>query len=217
MMTVGLTGSLGTGKSMVASHFRELGAYVIDWDELARKVTHPHSKAWKEIVGHFGKGILNDDLTIERQKLADMVFADKEKLTKLNEIVHPDVFAEDERITNEIEERDPGALIVKDIPLLFEVGYPGLVDKVIVVSASGQTQLRRLEERGMSRRDARNRIRAQLPLEEKIKHADFIIDNDGPSEETWKQVQGIYSLLRKEEQHRKQVASDRPARKIKRR
>ncbi|MHC1578927.1 MAG: dephospho-CoA kinase [Dehalococcoidia bacterium] len=217
MIIVGLTGGLGTGKSMVASFFRELGAYVIDWDELARKVTHPRSKAWKGIVGYFGKDILNDDLTIQRQKLADITFADKEKVTKLNQIVHPDVFQEDERITNEIKKRDPDALIVKDIPLLFEVGYPVFVDKIIVVSTSEQTQLRRLEERGMSRQDARNRIRAQLPLEEKIKYADFVIDNDGSSLETRKQVQEIYSLLRKEKQRRKQVVSDRPARKIKRR
>ena len=178
MVIVGLTGSVGTGKSTVASLFKELGAYVIDWDELAREVTRPHLKAWKEIVEYFGKGILNEDLTINRQKLADIVFSDKEKVAKLNQIVHPEVFKEDERITDEIRSLDPDALIIKGIPLLFELTRPVYVDKIVVVSASEQTQLRRLEEKGITREDARNRIKSQLPLEEKIKSADFVINNE---------------------------------------
>ena len=204
MIIVGLTGSVGTGKSTVTNFFRELGAYIIDWDELAREVIHPHSKAWKGIVEYFGKGILNEDLTINRQKLAEIVFSDKGRVTKLNQIVHPEVFKEDERITNEIKSLDPDALIIKDIPLLFELTRPIFVDKIVVVSASEQTQLRRLEEKGMSREDAQNRIKSQLPLEEKIKSADFVINNDGPLEETKRQVEEIYSLLRKGEQHGKQ-------------
>jgi len=204
MIIVGLTGSVGTGKSTVTKFFGELGAYIIDWDDLARKVTHPHLKAWKEIVEYFGKGILNDDLTINRQKLAEIVFSDREKVAKLNQIVHPEVFKEDERITNKVKSLDPDALIIKDIPLLFEVARPIFVDKVVVVSASEQTQLRRLEEKGMSREDARSRIKSQLPLEEKIKSADFVINNDGPLEETKRQIEEIYSLLRKGEQHGKQ-------------
>ena len=204
MIIVVLTGSVGTGKSTVTKFFRQLGAYIIDWDELAREVTRPHLRAWKEIVEYFGKGILNEDLTINRQKLAEIAFSDKEKVAKLNQIVHPEVFKEDERITNEIKSLDPDALIIKDIPLLFELTRPVYVDKVVVVSASEQTQLRRLEEKGMSREDAQSRIKSQLPLEEKIRSADFVINNDGPLEETKKQVEEIYSLLRKGEQHGKQ-------------
>jgi len=204
MIIVGLTGSVGTGKSTVTNFFRELGAYIIDWDELAREVTRPHLRAWKEIVEYFGKDFLNEDLTINRQKLAEIVFSDREKVAKLNQIVHPEVFKEDERITNEIKSLDPDALIIKDIPLLFELTRPIFMDKVVVVSASEQTQLRRLEEKGMSREDAQNRIKSQLPLEEKIKSADFVINNDGPLEVTKKQVEEIYSLLRKGEHHGKQ-------------
>ena len=204
MIIVGLTGSVGTGKSTVTNFFRQLGAYIIDWDELAREVVYPHSKAWKEIVEYFGKDFLNEDLTINRQKLAEIVFPEKEKLEKLNQMVHPEVFKEDERITNEIKSLDPDALIIKDIPLLFELTRPIFVDKIVVVSASEQTQLRRLEEKGMSREDAQSRIKSQLPLEEKIRSANFIINNDGPLEETKKQVEEIYSLLRKGEQHGKQ-------------
>jgi dephospho-CoA kinase len=197
MVIVGLTGSVGTGKSTVADFFRDLGAYVIDWDELAREVVRPHSKAWKGIVEHFGKDFLNEDLTINREKLAETVFSDEEKVAKLNEIVHPEVFKEDERITGEIRSIDPQALVVKDIPLLFELTRPVRVDKIVVVATSEQTQLRRLEEKGMSREDARNRIRSQLPLEKKIESADFVVNNDGSLEDTKRQVEAIYYLLRK--------------------
>ena len=200
MIIVGLTGSVGTGKSTVAKFFEELGAYVIDWDELAREVVRPNSKAWKEIIECFGKDVLNEDLTVNRQKLANIVFTEKGKVTKLNQIVHPEVFKEDERIINEIKNHDPNALVVKDIPLLFELTHPIFTDKTVVVSASEETQLKRLEEKGMSRDDAQNRISSQLPLEEKIKSADFVINNNGPLEETKRQVEEIYSLLKKEEQ-----------------
>jgi dephospho-CoA kinase len=125
-------------------------------------------------------------------------------VAKLNQMVHPQVFKEDERITNEIKSLDPDALIIKDIPLLTEVARPLFVDKIIVVAASEQTQISRLEERGMSREDAKNRIESQLPLEEKIKFADFVINNDGSLEETKKQVEQVYSLLKEGEQHGKQ-------------
>jgi len=195
MTIVGLTGSVGTGKSTVTKFFRQLGAYIIDWDELARAVVRPHSKAWKEIVEYFGKDFLNEDLTINRQKLAEVVFSDKEKVTKLNHIVHPEVLKEDERMTSEIKSLDPDALIIKDIPLLFELTRPIFVDRIVVVSASEQTQLKRLEEMGMSREDAQSRIKSQLPLEEKIKSADFVINNDGSLEETKRQVEQICTLL----------------------
>ncbi len=203
MIIVGLTGSVGTGKSTVANFFKELGAYVIDWDELAREVTRPHLRAWKEIVDYFGKDCLNKDLTINRQKIAEIVFSDREKVTKLNQIVHPKVFKEDERITNEIKDLDPDALIIKDIPLFFEVTRPIFVDKTIVVATSERTQLRRSEEKGISREDTQKRIKSQLPLKEKIKAADFVINNDGTLEETKRQVEEIYSLLKKEKPHTK--------------
>lgn len=204
MIIVGITGNIAAGKSTVANFFKELGAYTIDWDELAREAVRPHSKAWKEIAKHFGEGILNADLNINRQKLADIVFSDKRKLAKLNQIVHPQVFEIDERITNEIRNGNPDALIIKDIPLLFEFRRHIFVDEVIVVAASEETQLRRLQEKGIDRKDAQRRIESQLPTEQKVKSADFVIHNDGPLEDTRRQVEDIYSLLRKEKQHRKQ-------------
>jgi len=197
MIIVGLTGSVGTGKSTAANFFRELGAYVINWDDLAREVVRPHTKAWKGIVQHFGKDFLNEDLTVNRERLAQTVFSDQGKVAKLNEIVHPEVSKEDERITNEIRSVDPEALVVKDIPLLFELTRPIRVDKTVVVATSEQTQLRRLEDKGMSRDDALNRIRFQLPLEEKTKRADFVVNNDGSLEDTRRQVEAIVYALRR--------------------
>jgi len=204
MIVVGLTGSVGTGKSTVAKFFKELGAYLIDWDILAREVVHPHLKAWEGIVAYFGRDVLNEDLTLNRQKLADIVFEDKGKVAKLNQIVHPEIFIEDQRITKEIENLDPDALVVKDIPLLTEASHGKSFDKIIVVYASEETQLKRLEERGMSREDAENRIKSQLPLAEKVKFADFIINNDGSLEETKRQVEQVYSLLKQGEGNGKQ-------------
>jgi len=203
-MIVGVTGNIAVGKSTVAGLFKELGAYVIDWDELAREVVRPHSKAWKQISEHFGRGVLNADLTVNRHRLASIVFSDGRELAKLNEIVHPHVFEMDETTTNEIKNGDPDALIIKDIPLLFEVTRPIYVDKVIVVSASQETQLRRLEEKGVDRSDAQRRIASQLPIEEKIRSADFVISNDGLLGDTKRQVEDIYTLLMKEEKPRKQ-------------
>lgn len=197
MIIVGLTGGVGTGKSTVARLFRELGAYVIDWDELAREVVRPHSKAWTEIVDCFGQDILDSDSTINRRRLAEIVFSDPEKLGRLNSIVHPEVFKEDQRITAEIRSLDSDAVVIKDIPLLHEAASHMGFDKVIVVCASLGTRLQRLEERGMSPDDARRRIKSQLPLEEKARSADFVIDNDGLLDDTRRQVEAIYSSLSK--------------------
>jgi len=203
---VGVTGNIAVGKSTVAGLFKELGAYVIDWDQLARKAVRPHSKAWREISEHFGKAVLNADLTVNRRRLASIVFSDRRELAKLNEIVHPHVFEMDEMTTNEIKGHDPDALIIKDIPLLFEVTRPIYVDKLIVVSASQETCLRRLEEKGTDQRDARRRMESQLPLQGKMRSADFVISNDGPLGDTKRQVEDIYTLLMKEAKRRKRKA-----------
>ncbi len=195
-MIVGLTGSIATGKSTVANFFKELGAYVIDWDVLAREVVHPHRKAWKEIVEYFGEEVLNQDATLDRQKLGEIVFNDEKKRGELNQIVHPEIFKEDVRLTEEIRKLDPNALIIKDIPLLVETTAHKLVDKVVVVCASEENQLKRLAEKGLSQEDAQGRVKAQLPLSEKVKFANFVIYNDGSLQKTRKQVERVYVLLK---------------------
>src|SRR3989304_2353542 len=117
---VGLTGGIGSGKTTVANLFRDLGAYVIDWDDLARQVVEPGRSAWEAIVEYFGGDVLREDATIARQKGGDIVFNDAEKRIALNRIVHPEVFREDARLTEEIKKQDADAVIIKDIPLLIE-------------------------------------------------------------------------------------------------
>ena len=198
MIIVGITGTIGTGKSTVVKIFRDLGAFIIDFDQLARRVVEPDKDAWKGIVNCFGSGILNNDRTINRQKLADIIFNDPSKLNKVNEIVHPEVYKEDNRIVEKRRLVDPTGMIIKDIPLLFEIDPEiahRLVDKIVVVFASPQTQLRRLIKRGVSEVDALRRIESQISINEKIKMADFVINNDGSLEDTRQQVQKVYSQL----------------------
>ncbi|MDY6911106.1 MAG: dephospho-CoA kinase [Chloroflexota bacterium] len=202
MIIVGLTGSIASGKSTVAEMFKDLGAYLIDWDVLAREIVEPQKGAWQGIVDYFGREVLNDDLTLNRPKLGEIVFGDEEKVKKLDEITHPAIFKEDQRIANEIRDSDPNAVVIKDIPLLgesnsplTEIGFDIIVDKVVVVYVSEEGQMKRMIDRGFQPEDAMKRIRSQMPLDEKVKLADFVIQNDGSLEETRAQVEKIYEML----------------------
>jgi len=202
MIIAGLTGTIGTGKSAVSNMFRELGAVIIDADKLSHEVVEPGKKAWKEIIDNFGREVLNDDQTINRQKLADIVFSNKEKLQILNSIVHPAVLAEDARLVEEQRGKNPQGLVINDIPLLFELGpelMSQLADIIIVVYCSPEVQLKRLIDRGMTEADALNRIKSQIPIQENLKSADFVINNDGTPEETRQQVRQIYNTLMKKD------------------
>jgi len=198
MIIAGITGTIGTGKSTVAAMFGELGAFIIDADKLAHEVVEPGKPAWQAIIDKFGSKLLNQDQTLNRQMLADIVFKDQAKLQVLNSIVHPEVFKEDQRLVNERKAIDPDGLIIKDIPLLLEMGRDVarlMVDIIIVVYASPDIQLKRLVARGVAEADARNRINNQVPVKDKMKLADFIINNDGTLDETRVQVRAIYQQL----------------------
>ena len=205
-MIVVLTGGIASGKSTVAQFFKELGAHIIDWDVLAREVVKPYLKVWKEIVEYFGREILNEDLTLNRKKLAEVVFGNEEKVEKLDHLTHPEMLKEDKRITNEIRSSDPDALIIKDIPLLGEGKSPLIwadlkIDKIVVVYASVENQIKRLREKGFTLDEAKKRISSQISLKEKIKFADFVIYNDGSIEETKRQVGEIYTELKGGAEH----------------
>jgi len=191
MKVLGLTGGIGSGKSMVASMFAQLGADVIDADRLARDVVEPGQPALQEIASAFGRDILLPDGRLDRGKLGRIIFADPVARVTLNAITHPRIR---ERMDAEIAARQsgPGVLIV-DIPLLYENERTGRVETVIVVWVDTETQLRRLVERdGLSEHDARQRIAAQMPLDEKRARADVVIDNSGSRENTRRQVDAIY-------------------------
>ncbi len=196
MILVGLTGGIGSGKSTVARVFKELGAYLIDFDALSREVVYPYSKGWNAIVNHFGREVLNEDSTLNRQKLGAIVFNDSEKREALNGIIHPLAFEEADRGLESIEESDPDAIIIEEIPLLIEIGDQESFDKVVVVSVSEEKQLERLVSAGCRPEEAKGRINAQLPIKEKIKFADFVIDNNGSIEETRKQVESVFRQLK---------------------
>jgi dephospho-CoA kinase len=194
-MIAGLTGSIGTGKSTVAAMFAGLGAEIIDFDVLAHEVIQPGRPAWQETVAVFGNRLLRPDGTIDRARLGDIVFRDPALLAELNRIVHPAVFAADAERTAAILAERPRAVIIKDIPLLTAEVARRMVEKVVVVYASPAVQMKRLLGRGLAEEDAKRRIAAQTPVEEKLKFADYVIDNDGRRERTREQVERVYKEL----------------------
>ena len=204
MLNVGLTGGIASGKSTVAKMFEDQGAYLIDFDALAHFVEEPDHPAWKAIVEFFGREILNEDGTINRAKLGLIVFSDHEKLSMLNSIVHPAVFDMWRRRIEDIRKRNPRAIVVSDVPLLLEVRMQHLFDVVILVHVSPEDQIRRLTERNeYSRKEAERRLDTQMPIDEKISHADFVIDNKGPIETTRSVVNAVWKeLLAREKKKR---------------
>ncbi|KIP21621.1 dephospho-CoA kinase [Anoxybacillus ayderensis] len=188
MLTIGLTGGIASGKSTVAAMFRDLHIPVIDADEIAHRVTAINGEAYKPIVEVFGRDILEANGAIDRRKLGTIVFDDEQKRKQLNAIVHPLVrkhmLQQKEQYAKQKEKA-----VVLDIPLLFESKLEHLVDRILVVYVDEQTQLHRLCERnGFSVEEARARMKAQMPLEEKRKKADAVIDNNGTIEETKRQL-----------------------------
>lgn len=198
MLILGLTGGIATGKSTVGAMFQELGAVRIDADLLAREVVEPGKPAWQAVINHFGHGVLQEDGRLDRKALAHIVFGDKAQLSVLNSITHPFIIAlAGERIA--LAHKQGASIVLLEAPLLFETGLDRLVDQVIVVATTEETQIRRLMARdGLSVGEARQRMAAQMPLAEKIRRADHCIDNNGSLEETRAQVERLWRKLTKE-------------------
>lgn len=176
MILVGLTGGVATGKSTVAKMFKQCGAVVIDADELAHNVVKPGKPAWCQIVKTFGKTVLNPDRTLNRRELGGIVFGSRTKLRQLEQIIHPRVAREQARLTRRAARIDPTAVVIYDVPLLFEAGIDKRVDKTVVVTADRKTQIARLKKRnGLSHAEAIRRIRSQMPLAKKIQRADYVL------------------------------------------
>jgi dephospho-CoA kinase len=188
---LGLTGGIGSGKSTVARMFQELGAEVVDADQLAREVVAPGEPALRDLAAAFGRGVILPDGSLDRPRLASIVFKDEAARATLNAITHPRIRA---RMRAEVEARRglPG-LLVLDIPLLFEGKPFEEFDSSVVVWVDRATQLRRLVERdGFSLEEASRRIAAQMPLDHKRDRADEVIDNSRSPEETRAQVERLY-------------------------
>lgn len=203
MKIIGLTGGIGTGKSTVARFLAELGAAVIDMDEMGHEVLAPNTETWQKVVEAFGQEIVGPDGTINREKLGKIVFNSAEARERLNRIVHPRMA---EMVKARLEEyrRQGKKVVVIDAPLLIEVGWASLVDEVWATTASKATALRRLRERaGLSEKESLARVRSQLPSQEKLKHASVVIDTDctlgelkAKTKELWRKIEQDQSTRR---------------------
>ncbi|HEY1498154.1 MAG TPA: dephospho-CoA kinase [Acidobacteriaceae bacterium] len=213
MLRVGLTGSLGSGKSTVAAILREHGFHILEADAIARTMMQPGQPVFRAIAEHFGPSIIRADGSLDRSRLAALAFSEG-RLTELNQIVHPPVIAEQERQMNDLFARDPHAIVVIESALIFEAEAWGTVpdwrrrfDRIILVTAPDDLKIQRFlgrvlpptatqQERAAAERDARQRLAAQLPDSVKIPHSGFVIDNAGSLEATRKQVEQAATQLR---------------------
>lgn len=197
MLRVGLTGGIASGKSTVAGMLRDRDVPVMDADTLAREFLEPGQEAYREVVAHFGKGILTSSGAVDRSKLATIVFSDRQQREKLNQILHPRIR---DVVANWFAMLDrPGGpeLAFEDAALILESGGRGDLDRIVVCWCRPEQQLARLRERGMSEADARSRIAAQMPIDEKRKLADEVIDCSGTIEQTEKQLDCVLEKLRR--------------------
>ncbi len=198
MLIVGLTGGVASGKTTVSQILREEGVYLIDADQIARELVQPHMSAWNELIRVFGKEILQEDGSIHRKRLAAQAFSNPEKRSLLNQILHPRIKAEMDRRVREIGQKDSNAIVVIDAALLIELGGHREMDKVIVVASTEKQQIERLKKRdGVGQEEAEKILSSQMPLEEKLKVADFVIRNEGSFEETKKKVKEVSEELKR--------------------
>ncbi|WP_216828899.1 dephospho-CoA kinase [Alkalihalobacterium elongatum] len=190
-MIIGLTGGIASGKSTVSHFISALGIPIVDADVIAREVVEPGENAYDQIVAHFGKKVLNNDDTIARKKLGEIIFTDEKERKVLNSIVHPAIrkrmIETKDRLFNEGH-----PVVVYDLPLLFESNLKHMVDKVLLVYVEEHVQLERLMERDQSiKEEALSRIQSQMPLKQKVELADEVINNNGTIEDTEKQLKDI--------------------------
>ncbi|HUT02665.1 MAG TPA: dephospho-CoA kinase [bacterium] len=197
MLLVGLTGGFGSGKSTVATILADMGLQVVSADRLAREVCEPGKPAFREIVETFGDEVVAEDGSLDRKRLGDIVFADSALLARLNSVVHPRVIAREGELLKQIEESNPDAIVVLDVPLLIEVERHHLVDFLVVVDAQTEQRFERLEKEygDLNHAAVQSRMKHQIPLEEKVKIADFVVDNSGTPELTRRQTEKLFGLL----------------------
>ena len=197
MLRAGLTGGIATGKTTVGIMFIELGCHLLDADRITHELFRPGEPVYTAVVQAFGENILSPDRTINRNVLGEIVFSDPQARTKLNGIVHPAVVQRQRDWLNEMEAKDPDGIGIVDAALMIEVGTYRNYDKVIVVTCTPDVQKQRLRARSrLSEEQIEARIRSQMPLEEKVKYADFVIENSADLGNARRQVAEVTSRLR---------------------
>lgn len=196
MKLIGLTGGIASGKSTVSRILKDLGAVIIDADETAHSVIEPNKPAWRDIVQNFGQEILNADMTINRDKLGEIVFQDPAQLDRLNHITHPRIMESFKDDFQKIKANSPNAIVVLEVPLLYETFMDRMCDEVWVVWVDRETQIKRLIGRNnYSEEEAIRRIESQIPLDEKARRADVVIDNRGTVEETMRTAAKYFNAI----------------------
>lgn len=199
-LIVGVTGGIASGKSTVARMMEAFGAPAVDFDVLAREIVEPGKPAFEEIVALFGQGVLGAGGGLDRKKIAGIVFQDEGRRKALETVTHPRIVEAFLDRVRGIAARDPDAVIQAVVPLLFEAGLGHLVHKVVLVYIPREMQIERLMKRdGISRDGAENILKAQWPIDEKLRLADFVIHNEGTLEETRKQVESVWRKLKEGE------------------
>jgi dephospho-CoA kinase len=202
LLKVGLTGGIASGKSVVGEMFARLGAHVIQADQIAHSLMQPGQAVYEEVVRHFGREILNPDATVNRARLAAAAF-EHGRIQELNRIVHPAVIAKQEHWMEDVGRDDPLAIALVEAALILEAGVARRFDRLIVVTCNPEQRAARWAQRthtddATARAEVTRRMAAQLPDQEKIKAADYVIDNSGSLDATEKQVRDVWGRLREE-------------------
>ena len=198
MLKVGLTGGLACGKTFVGEELARLGCLLIQADELGHAVIEPTGEAYQSVVREFGPSILTPDAHIDRAALAAQVFADPERLARLNSLVHPPVLRREEALIAAYAAAHPDGIAVVEAAILIEAGTSKRFDRLIVVACAEEQQLERAMRRpGAVEADVLARLRRQMPLEQKRKFADFVINTNGEKEDTLRQTRAVYEALRR--------------------
>jgi dephospho-CoA kinase len=212
VLKVGLTGGIAAGKSVVGEMFAALGAPVIQADEISHQLMQPGEAVYQEVVRHFGAGILDPDGSVNRARLAENAFGTSVKsgagnkpvrIQELNQIVHPAVIRRQQEWMKQVGQRNPHAVAVVEAALILEAGMAANLDRLVVVTCRPEQRIERWARRlkmdeETARREVARRMAAQLPDEEKIRAADYVIDNSGSLDETRRQVEDVYGVLKKE-------------------
>ena len=198
MLHVGLTGGLASGKSFVGRALEDLGCYLIQTDELGRQVIEQGGETYEAVVATFGKEILDPGGAINRKRLAAIVFPDLQQLARLNALIHPHVKIREKALVAEFAREHPDGIAVTEAAILVETGSYKDYDCLIVAVCRPEQQIERAMERdGASREEVLNRLRRQMPLDDKVKYADFVIDTSGSKENTLEQTRTVHEALRR--------------------
>ena len=197
MLRVGLTGGLASGKSFVGHALQSFGCLLVQADELGHQVIEPGAEAYQGVIQEFGREILNPDGTINRRRLGSEVFGHPERLDQLNALVHPPVRARAEKLIEEFAKREPDGIAVTEAAILIETGgYRNFARLIVAVCGEEQQIERAMARDHLTREEALDRMRRQMPLEEKVKYADYVVDTSGTKEHTLQQTRAVYDSLR---------------------